>query len=123
MRRVALCLNMRKANSQEVRKKMADAGIVPEHLQLKWLALGINDIKSNPRWTITAQQSYHGWYAYMIVEPEQFIDVFSLLFLNPNLETFQYLETVKLTKKQVLDLHKTQEWKTWCVVNYPEYFN
>ena len=123
MRTVALCLNMTKTNSKEVRKKMADAGIVPEHLQLKWLVLNINDVNDDPRWTTSAQQSYHGYYQYMIVEPDQFIDVFSLLFLNPSLHTFQYLETIKLTKKQVYALYKNQSWKTWCVANYPEYFN
>lgn len=123
MNNVSLNLNMSKSNSVEVRKKMADAGIVPEHLQLIWLGLTIGDRAVNPRWQTIAKPSYHGWFPYIIVEPEQFITVFSFILLNPNLLTHQYLEIITLSKKQVLSLYEDSDWKIWCEENYPQYFN
>lgn len=123
MNTISLNLNMTKNNYEEVREKMADAGIVPRHLHLSWLGLVIGSKDTNPRWQTVAKQSYHGWFPYIIVEPEQFITVFSFILLNTNLPTHQYLEIITLTKKQVFTLSEDKEWVTWCEENYPQYFN
>lgn len=122
MHEVTLCLNMAKVNSKEVRKKMAEAGIVPKHLVLKWLHLRINKKTEDVRWSTSAQNSYQCYGIYITVEPEQFIDVFSLLYLNPHLEAFQYIEILKLNKKQVINLSIDKSWNAWATYNYPKYF-
>lgn len=118
MNSITLCLNMTKVNSKEVRAKMDEAGIVPQHLQLKWLHLNIHEKGANTRWSTVAERSYHSYNTTIIVDPEQFIDVFSFLFLQPTLQTFQYIEILKLTNKQIADLRRSVSWKTWLENQY-----
>lgn len=120
MNSITLCLNMTKTNSKEVRVAMAEAGIVPEHLQLKWLHLNIHPLHIQGRWSTVATTSYHTNQPSLIVEPDQFIAVFSFLLLQPTLHAHQYMESIKLKPKQVRDLSIYGDWQAWVKNHYGE---
>ena len=122
---ITLCLNMTKVDSKEVRAKMADANIVPAHLKCQWLQLTINakNVHHQERWTLTAAKSYHCYCATFIAEPDQFIDVFNFIYINPDLHAHQYIEPIKLKKKQAYDLASYPQWETWVKQHSPHHFN
>lgn len=126
--RITLKVNMQKASTPEVREQMHVAGIVPRHLLVDWLHLTIfphqwAKLNNYQRYVLRAERTAHGSPdPSILVKPQELIDVFQLLFVQPNLPSEAYMQLVKILKPMALTLSKSSDWVTYVKTTYPKYF-
>lgn len=118
---ICIKVNLTTTNAPQMRQALAEAHILPTHLRVDWLHLYIQHTKSDlqERWWLTPQTSYYSNYPSINVTIQQFIEIFSLVYVSPNLPASTYLEMAKFKRSQVKNLENNVRWNAWVMHNYP----